>query len=215
MDHKISNRTLAGRSLAEKLIKYEYRDDVIVLALPRGGVPVAYEIATALHAPLDVLVVRKLGIPNHEEYAMGAIAQGGTRILNEDAISFYNLSSQAIQQVEDRELQELHRREKVYRGTRPWPILKGRCVILVDDGLATGATMRAAIKAVKQHEAGKIVMAVPVASAQALDELEDYVDEAVCLMVPEPFYSVGQWYMEFNQTSDSEVLQLLELAHVH
>lgn len=215
MDHKISNRTLAGRSLAEKLIKYEYRDEVIVLALPRGGVPVAYEIATTLHAPLDVLVVRKLGIPNHEEYAMGAIAQGGTRILNEDAISFYNISSQAIQQVEDRELQELHRREKVYRGTQPWPILKGRCVILVDDGLATGATMRAAIKAVKQQEAGKIVMAVPVASAQALDELEDYVDEAVCLMVPEPFYSVGQWYMEFNQTSDSEVLQLLELAHVH
>lgn len=214
-EYRLSNRTLAGRALAAELIKLEHHNDLIVLALPRGGVPVAYEIAMALHAPLDVLVVRKLGIPHHEEYAMGAIAQGGTRILNEDAINFYRISAQAIQQVVDRELQELVRREKVYRGNRPWPNLKDKCVILVDDGLATGATMHAAIKTVKQQEVGKIIMAVPVASAQALNELEDYVDEAVCLMVPERFYSVGQWYMEFNQTSDREVLQLLELAQAH
>lgn len=214
-EYRLSNRNFAGRALAAELIKLEHRNDLIVLALPRGGVPVAYEIATALHAPLDVLVVRKLGIPDHEEYAMGAIAQGGTRILNEDVINFYHISSQAIQQVVDRELQELYRREKVYRGNRPWPNLKYKCVILVDDGLATGATMHAAIKTIKQQEVGKIIMAVPVASAQALNKLEDYVDEVVCLMVHEPFYSVGQWYLEFNQTSDREVLQLLELAQVH
>lgn len=215
MEQILSNRTLAGRSLAAKLTKFDHKDDLIVLALPRGGVPVAYEIAVALHAPLDVLVVRKLGIPHHEEYAMGAIAQGGIRILNEDAVNFYHISTQAIQQVADRELQELQRREKVYRGNRPWPNLKGKCVILVDDGLATGATMHAAIKAVKHQEAGKIIMAIPVASVQALNELKAYVDEVVCLMVPEPFYSVGKWYTEFNQTSDHEVLDLLKLAQMH
>lgn len=213
--HKLSNRTSAGQSLAAKLIKLEHRNDVIVLALPRGGVPVAYEIAIKLHAPLDVLVVRKLGIPHHEEYAMGAIAQGGVRILNEDVVNSHRISKQAIQQVIDRELQELNRREKTYRDDFPWPSLKDKCVILVDDGLATGATMHAAIEAVKHQEAEKIIMAVPVASAQALNDLKDYVDEIVCLMIPEPFYSVGEWYQEFNQTSDQEVLQLLKLAQKH
>lgn len=215
MKGKMINRIMAGRLLAEKLTHYQHRDDVIVLALPRGGVPVAYEIANALAAPLDIIVVRKLGIPNHEEFAMGAVAQGGIFIFNKEAIQLNNISEQSIAQVAERELLELQRRENLYRGGRPWPRLQGRCVILVDDGLATGATMRAAVKAVRQQSAEKIILAIPVASTPALEEIRPWVDEIFCLIAPAVFYGVGQWYEDFSQVSDEEVMHFLRISKLN
>lgn len=204
----------AGRYLARFLLHYANRHDVAVLALPRGGVPVGYEIARAIHAPLDVFLVRKLGFPGHEEYAIGAIASGGVRVINPQARSLGNLSEAMIEKVAAREQVELERREKVYRGHRPTPNYQGQIGILVDDGLATGSTMLAAVRALRQHDPKKVVVAVPVAAADSCQMLEQEADEVVCGMVPDVFYAVGQWYEQFGQTSDEEVQELLEQAHV-
>lgn len=208
----IADRTEAGRKLAQSLKHYEHRDDVIVLGLPRGGVPVAYEVAKALSAPLDVILVRKLGVPGHEEFAMGAIATGGICLLMHETIQSHNIEEEAIAKVLASEEEELKRRERTYRQSRPWPDLKDKCVILIDDGLATGATMRAAIASVRDQNAKKIIVAVPVAPAETADALSHAVDEAVFLSVPTPFLAVGRWYQKFGQTSDGEVLTLLEKA---
>jgi len=209
----IPDRRTAGQVLAEALKFYAGRGDVIVLALPRGGVPVAAEVARALDAPLDVMLVRKLGLPAHPELAMGAIASGGVRVINEDVVRRLGVGPAAIKAVAEAEGRELARRERVYRGERPWPDLKGRCVILVDDGLATGATMHAAIDAVRAQQPGCIVVAVPVAPPDTVRALEPLVDEVVCPLQPESFMAIGQWYRDFTQTSDDEVLSLLgELA---
>jgi putative phosphoribosyl transferase len=206
------NRTEAGQLLARKLRRYADRPDVIVLALPRGGVPVAYEVARALHAPLDVFLVRKLGVPGQEELAMGAIATGGIRVLNEDVVRALNIPPRVIDSVAAQEARELERREHLYRGNRPAPDLTGRTVILVDDGLATGSSMRAAVAALRQKNPNRIVVAVPVAAAATCHEFEGEVDEIVCYETPEPFYSVGLWYEDFSQTTDEEIRQLLERA---
>lgn len=211
----LANRSAAGQALAARLTRYRNKEDVIVLGLPRGGVPVAYEIAVSLHTPLDVLVVRKLGLPRHKEFAMGAIAHGGVRILNEEIIRSYRITDDIIEYVAEIETKELKRREQIYREDRPWPSLRNQCVILVDDGLATGATMRAAIETVRLAEADDVVMAVPVASTRTLNELAKWTDETVCLLTPDPFYFVGQWYENFDQTSDEEVVRLLALARSH
>lgn len=211
----LANRSTAGQALATRLTRYRNNENVIILGLPRGGVPVAYEIALSLHAPLDVLVVRKLGLPRHKEFAMGAIAHGGVRILNEEIIRSYRITDDIIEYVAEIETKELHRREQIYREDRPWPPLRNQCVILVDDGLATGATMRAALEAVRRAGADDVVMAVPVASTRTLKELAQWTDETVCLLTPDPFYFVGQWYENFDQTSDEEVVRLLALARVH
>ena len=208
----LANRSAAGKALAARLTGYRDRENLIVLGLPRGGVPVAYEVATALHAPLDVLVVRKLGLPRHKEFAMGAIAHGGVRILNEDIIRSYRITDDVIEHVAKNETKELQRREQIYRENRPWPSLRNRCVILVDDGLATGATMRAAIEAVRIEKADDVIVAVPVASTRTLNELAKWTDETVCLLTPDPFYFVGQWYENFEQTTDEEVVRLLAQA---
>lgn len=207
-----TNRTDAGRKLAAALQRYQQRDDTVVLGLPRGGVPVAYEIAQSLAAPLDVILVRKLGMPGHEEFAMGAIASGGVRILMHDIIQAHDIDESEIAEVAAKEEQELKRRALAYRQDRPAQDLQGKCVILVDDGLATGATMRAAIAAVRQQNAKKIVVAAPVAPAETADALTHAVDEAVFLAVPSPFLAVGRWYQTFGQTSDEEVQELLEKA---
>ena len=209
----IPNRQTAGQVLAEALKSQAGRDDVIVLALPRGGVPVAAEIARALDAPLDVMLVRKLGVPGYPELAMGAIASGGVRVMNDEVVRYSGAGEADIEAVVEAEGRELARRERVYRGDRPWPDLKGRCVILVDDGLATGATMHAAIDAVRAQQPGRIVVAVPVAPPDTVRALEPLVDEVVCPLQPESFMAIGQWYRDFTQTSDAEVLGLLkELA---
>ena len=212
MQEKIVNRIEAGRSLAKHLISYKQRDDVILLALPRGGVPIAYEIARVLELPLDVIIVRKLGIPHHKEFAMGSVAQGGICILNKEIINLYKISDQAVARVVESELHELNRRENLYRDNCSPPELQGKCVILVDDGLATGSTMEAAIQAVKRQGAGKVVIAVPVASSHALQKFKTYTDEIICLIASESFQSVGQWYEEFPQVSDEEVLHFLRLS---
>jgi putative phosphoribosyl transferase len=204
-----SDRTEAGRLLAARLETYAGRPDVIVLALPRGGVPVAYEVARALHAPLDVFVVRKLGIPGHEELAMGAVATGGVRVLNDQAIRGLSIPNYVIDAVADWELRELERRERDYRGDRPPPDVRGKMVILVDDGLATGSTMLAAVQALRQQGPARIVVAVPVASPETCELLKAYVDEVFCAATPEPFYAVGLWYRDFSQTTDEEVRDLL------
>jgi predicted phosphoribosyltransferase len=209
---RFRNREEAGRALARALMRYAGRGDVIVLALPRGGVPVAFMVAQALGAPLDVFVVRKLGVPGHEEFAMGAIATGGVRFLNPDVVEPLAISEQAIDLVAAREQRELERREQLYRGDRPPPSVRGRTAILVDDGLATGASMRAAVAALRKLEPARIVVAVPVASRQACRSLEREVDEMVCASTPEPFHAVGVWYEDFSQTSDEEVHELLERA---
>jgi len=207
------NRTDAGQFLAEKLTQYVNRADVVVLALPRGGVPVAYEVAQRLNAPLDVFVVRKLGVPGYEELAMGAIASGGVRVLNPDVLSHLLIHKAIIDQVTEFELSELKRRERLYRGNRPPLEVKGKTVIIVDDGLATGSTMRAAVKALRQKQPNKIVVAVPVGARETCDSFENEVDTmAVCAITPEPFQAVGLWYQDFSQTTDEEVRELLACA---
>jgi putative phosphoribosyl transferase len=203
------NRTVAGKQLAARLQSYADRPDVLVLGLPRGGVPVAYEIATALHAPLDICLVRKLGVPGHQELAMGAIASGGVRVLNESIINWLKISNQDIEEVAARELQELQRRNRAYRGDRPPSDIVDRTVILVDDGLATGSTMRAAIAVLKPQHPAKLIVAIPVAASETYNELKTEVDKVVCLMTPEPFYAIGLWYEDFSQTTDQEVRKLL------
>jgi erythromycin esterase-like protein/predicted phosphoribosyltransferase len=209
---RFANRTEAGRLLAELLRRYAGRDDVMVLALPRGGVPVAFEVARALDAPLDVFLVRKLGVPGHQELALGAIATGGTRVVNRQLIESLGLPSEAVEAVAARELQELQRRERAYRGDRPPPDLSGRTVILVDDGLATGSTMLAAIHAVRRDEPARVVVAVPVAAPEVCDALRAEADEAICLFTPTPFRAVGVWYEDFTQVTDEEVRDLLQRA---
>src|SRR5438045_7007146 len=212
MERAFRDRTEAGRLLAEKLEKYAGRADVIVLGLPRGGVPVANEVAKRLHAPLDVFIVRKLGVPGFEELAAGAIASGGVRVLNEDVMRAIPHADQAIEAVTTRETAELARREQTYREGRPAPALRDRIVILVDDGLAKGATMRAAVKAVRQRGVAKIVVAVPVGPPDTCREFEDEADETICASAPEFFQAVGQYYEDFSQTSDEEVRDLLARA---
>ena len=212
MERAFPNRIEAGRLLADELEKYADRDDVIVLGLPRGGVPVANEVATRLRAPLDVFIVRKLGVPGFEELAAGAIASGGVRVLNEDVMRAIPHADQAIEAVTARETTELQRREQIYREGRPAPDLRDRSAILVDDGLATGATMRAAVKALRQRGAAKIVVAVPVGPPDTCHEIEEQADETVCLSMPEFFQAVGQYYEDFSQTTDEDVRQLLTSA---
>ncbi len=207
-----SNRVEAGRLLAEKLEKYAGRDDAIVLGLPRGGVPVAYEVARRLNVPLDVFIVRKLGAPGFEELAVGAIASGGVRVLNDDVVRALPNADEIIESVTAKETAELERREQIYRDGRPAPDLRGRVVILVDDGLATGATMRAAVAALRQRDVGKIVIGVPVGAAETCREFEIEVDETICAIAPEWFQAVGQYYEDFSQTSDEEVRELLARA---
>jgi predicted phosphoribosyltransferase len=199
----------AGRRLAVELSDYADQNDLLVLALPRGGVPVAYEVARALHAPLDVFMVRKLGVPGYEELAMGAIATGGLRVLDEDLVRMLDLPREVIERVTAAETRELERREREYRGDRPPLDVRGRTVILIDDGLATGSTMRAAIAALKKEGAKRIVVAVPVAPPETCEALKAQVDDVVCAVTPEPFRAVGLWYRDFSQTTDEEVRDLL------
>jgi len=209
------NRIEAGRALAGKLLHYAGRPGVVVLALPRGGVPVASEVAKALKAPLDVFIVRKLGVPGHEELAMGAIATGGVRVVNDDVVRHLGVPDAVIDAVAAAEAKELERRERAYRGGRAAPDVHGRTVILVDDGLATGSTMRAAVEAVRLHKPSRVVVAVPVAAAETCREFRARADEIVCAKTPEPFSAVGQWYVDFSQTTDDEVRALLEDATLH
>jgi predicted phosphoribosyltransferase len=206
------DRAEAGRVLAEPLRAYAGRPDVTVLALPRGGVVVGYEVARALRAPLDVLVVRKLGVPGHSELAMGAIASGGARVLSRDVIAMLGISQAQIDAVAVREQAELERRERAYRADRPAAPLSGRTVLIVDDGLATGATMRAAVRSLRAHAPARIVVAVPVGAPDTCAELRDEADEVVCAHSPESFGAVGPWYDDFSQTSDDEVRELLARA---
>ena len=208
-ERRFRDRTEAGRLLAGKLTAYVNRPDVLVLALPRGGVPVAYEVARALGAPLDVFVVRKLGVPGYEELAMGAVATGGVRVLNEQVVGGLRIPEHVIEAVAASEQQELARRERLYRGERPPPGVRGRTVILVDDGLATGATMHAAIKALRAQQPARIVVAVPTGAPEACEQLKEEVDDVICAITPEPFHAVGLWYQEFSQTTDEEVRDLL------
>ena len=206
------NRTEAGRALGQALARFSGRGDVIVLALPRGGVPVAAEVAHALEAPMDVYLVRKLGAPGHPELAMGAIGSGGVRVLNEDVVATLGVTEAMIEAVAEREAAELARRDRHYRGTRDAPDLRGKLCILVDDGLATGATMRAAAAAVRKSGPAKVVVAVPVAARETCDAMhaDPSIDEIECGMTPEPFGAVGLWYDDFEQVSDEEVMSLLE-----
>jgi putative phosphoribosyl transferase len=212
MEGTFSNRAEAGQRLAKGLEKFAGRDDVIVLGLPRGGVPVAYEVARALGVHLDVFIVRKLGVPGFEELAVGAIASGGVRVLNEDVARALPNADEIIDKVTTKETAELERREENYRGGRPAPDLRDRVVILVDDGLATGATMRAAIRALRQRGVARIVVAVPVGPPETCREVEEEADEMVCAMTPESFHAVGQYYEDFSQTSDDEVRELVARA---
>ena len=208
------DRREAGQFLAQKLTDYANRPDVVVLALPRGGVPVAYEVANRLNAPLDVFVVRKLGVPGHEELAMGAIASGGVRVLNPDVLSYIRIHQAIIDRVSEFETSELERRERLYRGIRPPLEVKNKTVIVVDDGLATGSSMRAAVKALRQKDPKMIIVAVPVGARETCDSFENEVDTmAVCAVMPEPFMAVGVWYQDFSQTTDEEVRELLARAN--
>ena len=207
------DRSEAGWFLADKLTDYADRRDVIVLGLPRGGIPVAYEVARKLHAPLDVFTVRKLGVPGHEELAMGAIASGGVRVLNHDVLSYIRIPDEEIDRVAANELRELERRERLYRGARPPLEVRDRVVIVVDDGLATGSTMRAAVKSLRQKGPKQIVVAAPVGARETCDSFKDEVDVVcVCALTPEPFQAVGLWYANFEQTTDDEVRHLLTRA---
>lgn len=208
----LRDRSAAGRALADALERQYANEDALVLALPRGGVPVAYEVAKRLRATLDILLVRKLGTPGQSELAAGAIASGGVRVLNRDIIQGLGISEQALERVAAVEQQELERRERVYRGHRPRPNLIGRIVILVDDGVATGASMRAAIAALRQSQPARVVVAVPVASSEAVRMLEREADQVICLATPSPFWAIGQWYRDFDQVEDEQVRQLLANA---
>src|SRR6267378_4882466 len=206
------DRSEAGRLLAEKLARYSNRPDLLVLGLPRGGVPVAYEVARSLNAPLDVFLVRKLGVPGHEEFAMGAIATGDVRVLNPQAVRALSIPDYVIDSVVAREQQELERRERLYRGNRPAPDVRGKTIVLVDDGLATGASMQAAVQALREKQARRIVVAVPIAAPETCEQLKEQVDDIICAVTPDPFYAVGLWYRDFSQTTDEEVRKLLERA---
>lgn len=210
---KFIDRQDAGVILAEYLKEYAHQPNVIVLALPRGGVPVAYEIAEALSVPLDVFIVRKLGVPGYEELAMGAVASGGTMILNERLINQLNLDQASIDAVIQSEQKELMRREQLYRGNRPFPDLSGKTIILVDDGIATGSTMQAAVKALRKCKPTSIMIVVPVAAYETCEEMAKLVDKIICPLKPHHFHAVGLWYENFSQTSDSEVIEWLEKAN--
>ena len=212
LEQRFRDRVEAGRELAKQLGGYADRDDVLVLGLPRGGVPVAFEVAQALHAPLDVFLVRKLGVPGHDEYAMGAIASGGVRVINRELVESLDLPAEWIEAIEAKELRELERRERAYRGDRPPPDVTGRTVLLVDDGLATGSTMLAAATALRQDAPARLVVAVPVGSSEACDALRAVADEVVCVLTPQRLYGVGAWYEDFSQTATKEVIALLERA---
>jgi predicted phosphoribosyltransferase len=204
-----ADRHDAGVELASRLGQYSGRDDLVVLALPRGGVPVAFEVASALNAPLDVFVVRKLGMPGHPEFAIGAIASGGVRVLSDDVVRWYHIPDAAIEALTRSELAELERREREYRQGRPLIPLQGRIVILVDDGLATGSTMRAAVQAVRAQAPARVVVAVPVGAPETCEQLAAVADDVVCARTPDPFSAVGLWYRDFSQTTDEEVRELL------
>ena len=206
------NRTEAGQVLARCLQQYKNQPDVLILGLPRGGVPVAYEVARELNAPLDVFIVRKLGVPGHEELGMGAIATGGVRTLHEGIIREIGISPQTIEAVSAREQAELERRERLYRGDRPAPTIKGRTVVIVDDGLATGSTMKAAIQAVRQQDPRQVIVAVPTAPSETCEQLKESADHVVCALTPEPFFSVGGSYADFTQITDGEVRDLIASA---
>jgi putative phosphoribosyl transferase len=208
-DEAFGDRREAGSALAARLAKYKNREDLVVLALPRGGVPVAWEVARALDAPMDVFLVRKLGVPGYRELAMGAIASGGVRVLNADVVGWYGIPEAVIDEVAREEQAELERRERVYRAGRPPVELRDRIVILIDDGLATGSTMRAAVKAARTHVPKKVVVAVPVGAAETCREFIEVADEVVCARTPSPFSAVGQWYRDFSETTDDEVRELL------
>jgi predicted phosphoribosyltransferase len=209
---RFKNRSEAGRLLAGALDHYRDRPDALVLALPRGGVPVGYEIAKVLNLPLDVFIVRKLGVPGEEELAMGAIASGGVRALNQAVIEHLNIPESVIDAVAKREAHEVERRERLYRNDKPPIDVANRIVILVDDGLATGSTMKAAVAALRRQHPAKIIVAVPTAPPDTCDELRPNADEVVCAVTPEPFFSVGLWYEHFEQTTDAEVSELLRRA---
>ena len=212
MNQVFADRREAGVELASKVRHLANRNDVVVLALPRGGVPVAYEVAEALNAPLDIFLVRKLGLPGYPELARGAIASGGVHVLNPEVVRFYDVSSAAIDRVAQAERLELERREREYRRGRSMTNLRGKTVILVDDGLATGSTMRAAVEAVRQHQPARVVVAVPVGAPSTCAEFADITDETVCARTPQQFSAVGLWYRDFSQTTDDEVRSLLD-AH--
>ncbi|MDQ1254148.1 MAG: Phosphoribosyl transferase [Euryarchaeota archaeon] len=207
-----NDRTDAGKILSERLSEYANREDVLILALPRGGVPVAFEVAKELNLKMDIFIVRKLGVPGNEELAMGAIASGNIRVLNEDVIRSFRIPQKAIDEATANELEELERRERIYRKNRPVPKISGSTVILIDDGLATGATMRAAVAAVKTKNPAKVIIAVPVAAPDTCSDFGSEVDEVMCVATPEPFYGVGAWYEDFSQTTDKEVCDLLDKA---
>lgn len=206
---RFRNRTEAGQLLAVRLRSYANRADALVLGLPRGGVPVAYEVAKALNVPLDICLVRKLGVPAHKELAMGAIASDGVRVLNYDIVSWLGISSKTVDDVAAREWKELQRRDRTYRGDRPRPEIRDRTVIVVDDGIATGATMKAAIAVLQQQQPAHLIVAIPVAPPQICTELSREVDSVVCLITPQDFYAIGVWYEDFSQTTDDTVRELL------
>ncbi len=212
METRYRNRSEAGKVLATKLVVYAHQPDVLVLALPRGGVPVAFEVAKALQVPLDVFLVRKLGVPGHEELAMGAIATGGIRVLNEDVVRTLHIPPHVIEVAANREAQELERRDHLYRDNLPPPDVNNHTVILIDDGLATGATMRAAAQALRLQHPARLVVAIPVAAPPSCEAMHAEADEVICPLMPEAFYGVGWWYDDFSQTSDKEVHDLLALA---
>lgn len=212
---RFTNRTHAGRELATFLSAYKNRRDVVVLALPRGGVPVAFEVARALQAPLDVFIVRKLGLPAHPEYAIGAIASGGVRVLNDDLVDWLSISAATIDAVAEREQAELQRRERLFRGDRPLIDVRDTTVLLIDDGLATGSTMKAAVQALRVEGPKSIIVAVPVGSPETCAEMRAIADDVICARSPSQFSAVGQWYVDFTQTSDAEVRNLLDGVEVH
>jgi len=209
---RFRDRTEAGRLLASQLVRYASRPNLLILALPRGGVPVAFEIARTLDAPLDIFLVRKLGVPGQEELAMGAVASGNVRVLQSDVVEAFGIPQSVIEAVTAEEIRELARRELAFRGDRPSPQIRGRNIILVDDGLATGSTMHAAVVALKQQDPARIIVAVPVASRETCDEFKSEVDEVICLRTPASFYAVGLWYETFPQLTDEEVREFLRKA---
>jgi predicted phosphoribosyltransferase len=212
METRFRDRSEGGRVLARELADYAGRGDLLVLALPRGGVPVAYEVARTLEAPLDVFLARKLGVPGHEELAMGAIASGGVRVINDEVVEALGIPPDVIDVVAAAEERELRRRERAYRDDRPPADIAGRTVILVDDGLATGSTMKAAVSALRRLDAGRIIVAVPTSSPSTRDEIRALADDCVCAITPDPFHAVGLWYEDFSQTTDEEVRDLLRRA---